>query len=152
MEIDYAYNPREEEKVKIVRAMGRDLNISLKNAVIVCERIKGMQLQKAKNLLNDVILLRKAIPFGRFKKNIAHKKGLKKDTIAKYPKKAAFEILKILNNLEKNSEYKGLNSEKLRIINAVTLKGISRVKRKPRGRYQRRVTQLVNIQITAKET
>ncbi|MEM2918914.1 MAG: 50S ribosomal protein L22 [Candidatus Altiarchaeota archaeon] len=150
MEIDYAYIPK-EEKVKIARAMGRDLDISLKNAVIVCERIKGMELQKAKNLLSDVISLKRAIPFRRFKKNIAHKKGLGKDAIAKYPKKAAFEILKILNNLEKNSEYKGLNTEKLKIINAVTLKGISRVKRKPKGRYQRRVSQLVNIQITAKE-
>lgn len=149
MEIDYAYKPKDNSK--IARAMGRDLNISLKNAVIVCSRIKGMRLQKAMDLLNDVILLKKAIPFRKFTKGVGHRKGLGKNAVAKYPKRASFEILKVLKNLEKNSEYKGLNTEKLKIINATTLKGISRVKRKPRGRYKRRVTQLVNIQIIAKE-
>ncbi len=150
MEICYAYKPKDDSK--IARAMGRDINISPKNAVIVCEKIKGMKIQKAITLLDEVVVMKKAIPFRRFTKSIGHRKGMGKNAIAKYPRRAAFEIIKVLKNLEKNAEYKGLNAEKMKIINATTLKGISRVKRKPRGRYQRRVTQLVNVQITAKET
>jgi large subunit ribosomal protein L22 len=137
---------------KIVKAMGRDLNISFKHAIVICDKLRGMPITQAMNLLQGVVSLKQTIPFRRFNKGVGHKKGLGKDKIGKYPKKAANEILKVLKNLETNSEYKGLDPEKLKIIHIQAQKGISRRKRKPKGRYQIWETQFVNVQVIAEET
>lgn len=151
MELKYSLALKDESK--IAKAIGRDLNISFKDAVVICEKIRGMQVEKAKNLLEDVIKLKRAIPYRRFNKGIGHRKGLRrKEKIAKYPKKASGEILKILKNLETNSEYKGLNSENLKIIHMQAQKGVVRKRRKPKGRYKLWRTEYVNVQVIAKET
>ncbi len=134
----------------MAKSMGRDLNIPFKQAVVVCDQLRGLKVAKAKQLLENVISLKKPVPFPKFNTGVGHRKG--KAGIGKYPKKTSQEILKILRNLETNSEYKGLDPEKLKIIHIQAQRGLSRQRRKPRGRYQVWETQLVNIQVMAKET
>lgn len=147
MELDYSVKVKEN---KISKAMGRDLNISFKQAVVICKKIKGMKLREAKEILQKTISLKEPLPFPKFNTGIGHRKG--KNKIAKYPQKASQEILKVLNNLEVNSEYKGLDPEKLKLIHIQAQRGLSRQKRKPKGRYKLWKTQLVNIQAIAKES
>ncbi|MDR2966782.1 MAG: 50S ribosomal protein L22 [Methanobacteriaceae archaeon] len=107
----YAYN--EEDDSKKARAMGKSLKISPKHAVEICRELRGMGLEIAKNYLNEVILMKKAVPFKRHNKKVGHRKGLKNWPSGRYPVKAATQILKILENAEANAEYKGLDSENL---------------------------------------
>ena len=60
--------------------------------------------------------------FKRYKKAVGHKSdpGVMS---GRYPQKAATEILKLLDNLESNAEYKGMDLDRLKIINAVVHKG-----------------------------
>jgi large subunit ribosomal protein L22 len=109
--IKYAYN--EEEDSKKARAMGKSLKISPKHCVEICRELRGMGLENAKNYLNDVILMKKAIPFKRHNKKVGHRKGLKNWPSGRYPVKAAGQILKILENAEANAEYKGMDNENL---------------------------------------
>jgi len=107
----YAYN--EEDDSKKARAMGKSLKISPKHAVEVCREIRGMGLESAKNYLDDVISMKKAVPFKRHNKKVGHRKGLKNWPSGRYPVKAAAQILKILENAEANAEYKGMDNAKL---------------------------------------
>lgn len=147
MELNYSF--KLEDESKIAKAIGRDLNIPFKPTVVICDRIRGLRVKEAKKLLQAVISLKRSIPFHRFTTGVGHRKG--DEGIGKYPKKACQEILTLLKNLETNFEYKGLDSEKLKIIHIQALRGISRRRRKPKGRYKLWKTQLVNIQVMAKE-
>ena len=43
----------------------------------------------------------------------------------RYPEKTAWEFLKLLDNLESNAEYKGMDMDRLKIINATSHKGVA---------------------------
>ena len=42
----------------------------------------------------------------------------------RYPQKTAKEFIKVLDNLESNAEYKGMDLDRLRIVNATVHKGV----------------------------
>lgn len=50
----YAYN-KETNEAKTARAMAKSLKISPKHCVEICNAIRGMEVTKAKNYLEDVI-------------------------------------------------------------------------------------------------
>jgi large subunit ribosomal protein L22 len=117
----YAYN--DEGESKTARAMGRTLKISPKHSVEICRTIRGMDVEKAKNYLNEVIEMKKAVPFKKHNKKVGHRKGLQGWPSGRYPVKAAKEILGILKSAEANAEYKGMDSENLKIIHISSHKG-----------------------------
>ncbi|RLI76310.1 50S ribosomal protein L22 [Archaeoglobales archaeon] len=119
--VSYAYKPQDETKA--AKAMGYEMPISFKHAVEICRAVKGKRINEAMKLLEDVVAMRKAVPFRKYKKKVAHKGGLEKWYAGRYPQKAAKAILKVLRNLEANAEYKGLEVENLRIIHAQAKKG-----------------------------
>lgn len=149
MELHYSFEP--DGKVNVARAIGRDLNVSFKDTVIICNRLRGMMLSDASRLLEGVISLNTLIPFGRFNRGIGHRRVSGKNNIAKYPKKAAGEVLKVLKNAETNAEYRGLVPEGLKIIHIQAQKGPIRKKRRPQGRWRRWKTEFVSVQIVAQE-
>ena len=56
----YAYN-EEVDEAKTARAMARSLKISPKHCVEICRTIRGMEVEKAKAYLNDVIDMKKSL-------------------------------------------------------------------------------------------
>ena len=58
------------------RAMGMELHISPKHAREICRTLRGMRANLARAYLEDVIALKRAIPFKRYKRNVAHRHGL----------------------------------------------------------------------------
>ncbi len=58
----YAYN-KETNEAKTARAMAKSLKISPKHCVEICNAIRGMEVTKAKNYLEDVIDMKKSVPF-----------------------------------------------------------------------------------------
>lgn len=107
----------------IARVKANELPISPKHAIEIARFIKGMNTAEAVDYLNEVIALKKAIPFKRFNRDVAHKRGLKKWDAGRYPVKASEAYIKILNSVEKNAEYIGLDTENLRIIHASINRG-----------------------------
>ena len=146
MELKYSY--KVEDKSKTTRSMGRDMNISFKNAVVICDEIRGMMLQDAISLLQSTISLKNPIPFKRFNKGVGHRRGI---GIGKYPKRAAEHILNVLRNVETNAEYKGLDIDRLKIVHIQAKEGVSRRRRKPKGRWRIWCSDLVNVEVVAEE-
>ncbi len=104
-------------------ASGRDLRISPKAAREICHYIKGMRLGRAKEVLQDVVDLKRPIPYYRHRKEMPHRRGVVGFDAGKFPQKAAGEILKVLNQVEANAEFKGLYADRLKIIHITSNRG-----------------------------
>ena len=100
------------------------------------------------NFLTDVTDMKKVIPYKRYIKDLAHKKG-KGMTSGKYPIKTAKIFIKMLNNLKNNADNKGFDTENLIIVNAQANKGVTHY-RGARS-FGRRHSKSSNINIIAEE-
>ena len=134
-------------------ASARDIDISPKAAREICNTIKGMFLDKAKEYLEEVTLKKKAVPYKRHKKHVAHRKELSKWPAGRYPIKAAEKILEVLENAENNAEFKGLDVERMKIIHASSQKGMIVKRYIPRahGSSTPRFNYLSHIEIAIEE-
>lgn len=147
--VNYAYQP--EDETKAAKAMGYEMDISFKHAVEICRAIRGRKVHDAIKYLEDVVAMKRVVPFRKYKKKVAHKSGLEKWYAGRYPQKAARHILKILKNLEANAEYKGLEVERLTIVHAQAKKGrvIKRYMPRAFGRATPRFKQLTTVEFIA---
>ncbi|MCA6213232.1 50S ribosomal protein L22 [Thermococcus bergensis] len=118
----FSYSFQNFDPERMAKASGRDLRISPKLSIEVCREIKGMMLNDAIKLLDDVIAKRRPIPLRRFNDSQGHKKG-KGFGPGRYPVKVAKEIKKILLNARNNAEQKGLDPDRLKIIHAAAHRG-----------------------------
>ena len=149
----FGYSITELDTEKTVKASGRELKISPKHAREVCCTIKGMNLDKAKRYLEQVIVKKQSVPFRRFAKKLGHRHGTPKTMTGKYPVKAATEILKVLESAEGNAEFKGLDIERLRVTWALAYPGIKIKRAIPRafGRSSPKNKTLTHVEIVLKE-
>ncbi len=147
--VNYAYKP--EDETRAAKAMGYEMPISFKHAVEICREIRGKRVEEAMRLLEDVIEMKRPIPFKKYKKKVAHKRGLEKWYAGRYPQKAAKYVLKVLKNLRANAEYKGLDMESLVIVHAQAQKGrvIKRYMPRAFGRATPRFQQLTTVELVA---
>jgi len=119
--INYAFT--DDDKAKTAKALGRSLKISPKHAVEICNKIRGMKVEKAQAYLEDVMEMKTAVPFKKHNKKVGHRRGIGGWPTGRYPVKAAKQILDILKNAEANAEYKGLDTENLKIMHISSHKG-----------------------------
>ena len=121
----FGYSISGFDKDKTAIASGRDLKVSHKNTREVTNTIKGMTLERAKSYLENVILMKQAVPYKRHKRKVGHRKGLHQFRWGpgRFPEKSARIVYDVLSNAESNAEYKGLDTEKCRIIHAAVMKG-----------------------------
>ncbi len=120
----YAYNNKDVDESKVARAMAKSLKVSPKHCVEICNALRGMEVSKAKSYLNDVIDMKKAVPFKRYNRDVGHRKGMKGWAAGRYPVKASKAILKVLENAEANAEYKGMDVENLKIEHISSHRGV----------------------------
>ena len=140
------------DSTKHVRAAIREKTISHKHAREIAVAIKGLSLEKARDYLLSVVELKRSIPFRRYKNQVGHKSdpGVMS---GRYPQKAATEILKLLDNLESNAEYKGIDLDRLKIINATVHKGRLMKRFIPRamGRATAKNNVFTHVELVAQE-
>ncbi len=146
----YAY--QYYDSINHARASIREKSISHKHAREIGHAIKGMNLESAQDYLNRVINKESAVPFKRYKNQVGHRSdpGV---MAGRYPQKAALEILNLLVSLESNAEYKGLDLDRLKIVNVTVHKGII-VKRfipRAQGRATPKNDARVHVEAVAQE-
>ncbi len=118
----YSRSVDEKEELKTAKTFGRNLRISPKHSVEICKAIKGMKVDEAKEFLLRVQEKKEAVPFRKHKKKVGHKR-LFKWYAGRYPVKASKRFYRLLEEVESNAEYKGLDTEHLRIIHISAYKG-----------------------------
>ncbi len=135
-----------------MRSSLREKDISHKHAREVAVAIKGLSIEKARDYLQAVIHKDRAVAFRRFKNQVGHKSdpGMMS---GRYPQKTAKEFIKVLDNLESNAEYKGMDLDRLKIINATVHKGVTIKRFIPRamGRATPKNDVLTHVELVAQE-
>ncbi|MBI2135078.1 50S ribosomal protein L22 [Candidatus Woesearchaeota archaeon] len=132
-------------KDNMARAVGKSLPISFKQSIEICNFIRNREVSYAKNVLNKVIEKKKAIPFRIFNDNMGHKRGI---AAGRYPGKASKEILDLINLVEANAQFKGMNSSNLVIAHINANKAATVLHY---GRKRSRKAKRTNIEIVVKE-
>ncbi|KUG20387.1 lsu ribosomal protein l17e (l22p) [hydrocarbon metagenome] len=147
---DYAIRP---EGGNTARAKANELPVSPKHSIEIARFIRNKTTTEAIEYLNDVIALKKAIPFRRFNRNAAHRRGLSGWDAGRYPVKAAEAFVLLLRSVEENAEYIGLDTENLRIIHAAANGGRMHRAFFPRamGRATPKRRETVNIEVIVEE-
>ena len=133
----------------------REKSISHKHSREIAVAIKGMSIDKAREFLENVVSKKIAVPYRRYNNEVAHRSNIRDGFSAgRFPKKAATEFLKLLDNLESNAEYKGMDLDRLRIISAVVHKGTKLERFTPRamGRSSPKIDTLVHVELVAQES
>jgi len=121
---NWGYSVKEYDPDRAVKCSGRELKISPKAATELCRSLRGMRLDSAKELLEDVMKKKRAIAFRRYDKKVPHKSLDEGWYAGRYPTKAAKTFLFLLEELEANAEYKGLDVDRLRIVHAASHRGM----------------------------
>jgi large subunit ribosomal protein L22 len=151
---EFGYAFQNYDKTKHVRAAIREKDVSHKHAREVAVAIKGMSIEKAREFLENVIARKEAVPYRRYNMEVAHRSNIRDGFFAgRYPQKAAHEFLKLLDNLESNAEYKGMDLDRLRIISVAVHKGTKLERFTPRamGRSSPKIDTLIHVEIVAQE-
>jgi len=135
-----------------VRAAIREKQISHKHAREIAVQIKGLSIEKARDYLQSVVNKQRAVPFRRYKNQVGHRSdpGVMS---GRYPQKSATEFIRLLDNLESNAEYKGMDLDRLKIVNATVHKGVLIKRFTPRafGRASPKNNVLTHIELVAQE-
>jgi large subunit ribosomal protein L22 len=110
MSNNYSFNDLKENMVK---ASGRNLNVSMKQAIEICKHVRGKPIARAKRILEQAIKLKDPIPFTRFTNGLGHKPGM---AAGRFHPKACSEILKVIESAESNAKNKGFSSTDLKVL------------------------------------
>lgn len=145
-----------EDESKVAKAVARDLPISWKKLVNIAKTIRGMMLEEARRYLEEVAKGREPVPYRTHRKKIPHHRGVADRwgiPQAKYPRKAAKLLLKLLQNLEANAENKGLDVSRLRLVHVGVHKSYTIRKYMPRafGRATKWFRKYSNVEVVAVE-
>ena len=145
------------QKIKgdtVAKAKANELNMTPKHTIEIATFIRHQRVNDAIAYLNEVVKLKKAIPFRRFNRNVAHKRGLPGNWDAgRYPVKASKAYIQVLESVKKNAEYLGLDAENLEIIHASANRGRAQKAFFPRamGRATPKVRESVNVEVVVRE-
>lgn len=144
------YSAQDVDPETTAKAMGREFFIPTKKTFELCRAIRGMQVERAKEYLDNVIALKQAVPFKSYHRWVGHKKGIGP---GRYPVKSAKAVKKVLESAEENAEYKGLDSDNMVIRVIAGHKGSPTKANMPRaqGRATKWWHETVNIEIILEE-
>jgi large subunit ribosomal protein L22 len=106
--------------------------ISLKHSVILCKRIKGAKLNRAKKFLQNLI-------------------DKKENIDGKYYTKASKQILNLLEDAGTNAKQKGMDEDKLFVKTAKADKGFTFVLPKTRAKFRGRRGKVTNLTVVVEE-
>jgi len=141
----YGYSIKKLDE-NMVKASARNINISPKQAIEICNYVRGRSLAQAKRLLLQAMDMKTPIPLKRFTNGPGHKPGI---ASGRFYVKSCGEILKALESAESNAKNKGLTVSKLSLAHLA-------VQRAPKswhyGRKRRSLFRTVHIEVALVES
>jgi large subunit ribosomal protein L22 len=140
----YKYTFKETEN--LAYAVGRDLSISPKHSIEICNAIRHQKISRAKAILKDAMDLNVAIPFRKFTFDLGHKAKIGP---GRYPVNACKGILSVIESAEANAKFKNMDVETLYIAIAASQKASCPFRY---GRHSRRKSKRAHIEIALKES
>ena len=118
------------------RAYSANSRVSTKYATEICREIRGKRVDKAVAFLGRVATQEEFLPLKQYNRKVAHRKGESKSGVksGRYPKLACNAFIKLLESVQANADFKGLDSENLLIAHAFASQGFRRYSFQSKGR------------------
>jgi large subunit ribosomal protein L22 len=142
------YSFTEFDSKTMARAKNKHAPISLKTTTEVMRFIRGRKVEQAIMLLSEVRDAKRPIPFLRYNRDVAHRKG-KGISVGRFPKKPSIEVMQVLELVKANAKDKGLSEDALTIIHAAAQQGPNLWHY---GRHRGRRRKVCHVEIVAQET
>lgn len=142
--MNYAY---QKDTEKTAKAAMRNVKISTKAAIEMCNHLRYKDLAKAKVEVEQIMTMKKALPFKRFTNGLGHKPG--RMAAGRYPINACEAFLKLLNSVEANASNLTLGND-LKIVHLVAQKASNDFRWGRRQRRQQRKN--THIEVVVQET
>ena len=142
----YKYTVKDYNKEHMAKVAGRALPISTKAAINICNNLKKRSVAYAKMFLKEVMILKTPVKYTRFTNGAGHKRG--NMAAGKYPINAAKHILKLIESVESNAQFKGLNTSNLIIVSILAQHGGNQWRH---GRQRRRKMKRTHVEIIVEE-
>lgn len=139
------YTFKDYDRENTARAVGMALPISLKYSVEICRFVKNKNVGLAKKMLQEVIDKKRAVPFKRYYFDLAHKRKIGP---GRFPEKASRHLIKLIETVEANAQFKGLNTSNL-VISHISAHNAG--KSWHYGRKSRRKMKRTNVEIFVEE-
>ncbi|MCR4335893.1 MAG: 50S ribosomal protein L22 [archaeon] len=140
---------------KTAQAMMKNKPVSLKYSVEIMSNIKGKRIDKSLAWLQRIINEEEFLPLRKYNKKIGHKKGDSKGftKIGRYPKRCLAAFVELLESVQANADYKGLDSENLLITHVFASQGFQRTSYQSQGRIsgKRRQSKSAHLEIVVME-
>lgn len=135
---------------KSAKAYGYELHCSYKDSINIAYSLKGMTTTNAKKFLEEIIDMKRPCPTILHKRKRSHRKGMGPGS---FPVKAAEYILKVIENAENNAEYKGFDSENMKISHISAYRGriLKGVMPRAHGRATDKNELTTNIEVIIEE-
>lgn len=141
----YTYSVRELDRERTAKAALVSAPVSTKQAIEICNALRGRQLDRAMSLLEGVISLKRPIQFRRFNRDMGHRAGM---AAGRYPVKASRHILELLKSVNSNAQEKGFATVDL-MVSHISAKKASRPWRA--GRHVRRKAKRTHIEVIVEQ-
>lgn len=120
-----------EIKGNTAKACGYNVRVSTKNSKPVCKALRGMEVQKAKKFLNELITEKSHIN-GKYYTNISS------------------ELLGLIESAEKNAEFKNLDTKNMFIAHVAALKGSTMRRRRHKNKIGNKL-KATHLEVILKE-
>ncbi len=140
--VKYAFNNFNDHTAS---AYGRSLHISTKVSINICNALRYKSVDKAVAYLNDVIAMKRAIPYTRFTDGVGHRKGPM--AAGRFPVKAATLIRDLIKSAASNAENQGFG-EDLKIVHLCAHRASEPMRQ---GRQRSRSAKRTHIEVVVKE-
>jgi large subunit ribosomal protein L22 len=144
------YTYRGEAGVTVARARAVEVPISPKKTYEVLNAIRGLSVDRAREVLEAAAEGRRPIPFRRYNQETAHHPGVGP---GRYATKVVRQVLALLESAEGNAEYENLDTDRLYVRVAACARGRIRKASMPRahGHASPWNEQTTNIEIVLAE-
>ncbi len=138
-------NQKSKGTEHFAKASAKNVFISTKHGIEISNALRYKTVSYALKYLEEVIALKRAVPFKRHCRNVGHKPGM---AAGRFPQKAAKEFFKIIKSVEANAQFKSLNTSELKIVKILVNKAAEPMT----GGRHRRGTKRSHIEIEVRES
>jgi len=101
-----AYGYTRETGKDEAKAVGLALPISYKHTVEVCNFVRGKPIEQAKRLLDEVMKMKRAVPYRIYNLEMAHNRAV---GAGRFPVKTCKHVREVIESAEANAQHKGLS-------------------------------------------
>jgi large subunit ribosomal protein L22 len=140
---------------KVARAMAKNQPVSTKYATELCREMRGKRLSDVEKRIERIRDGQEFLPLKQYNKKVPHRKGDSASGVksGRFPRNLCRAMLKILESVKANADFKGLDSENLLIVHCFASHGFARAGMQAKGKIsgKRRYKKSTHIEVIVRE-